>query len=130
MPTRDRNTESQGAADIESDPNGEVRSPVTGVVKRGGNYTLYCKYTDSFLVIAPDAHPEWEVKLLHITGLTVRAGERVIAGETKVAQRPARLPFHSDVEDFSVAPVWTHVHMEVDDPTIKNPPGVGGKPCS
>jgi hypothetical protein len=130
MPTRDRHTGQNTAVDVLSDPNGEVRAPVSGTIKRGGTYTLYCKYTDSFLVIEPDSHPGWEVKLLHINGLTVTKGQRVEAGQTVVAQRPARLPFHSDVEDFSVAPVWTHVHMEVDDPTVKNPPGVGGKPCS
>ena len=130
MPTRDRNTNPQGAADVESDPLGEVRSPVSGVVKRGGTYTLYCKYTDSYLVIAPDAHPDWEVKLLHIAGLRVAAGQRVVAGETKVADHPNRLPFVSDVEQFSAPPVWPHVHVEVDDPAIKNPPGVGGKGCS
>jgi hypothetical protein len=70
------------------------------------------------------------VKLLHINGLTVSVGERVEAGVTRVAAHPTRLPFASDVEDFSAAPVWPHVHMEVDDPTIKNPPGVGGKGCS
>ncbi|MEY2417378.1 MAG: hypothetical protein QOG90_58 [Actinomycetota bacterium] len=129
-PTRDRNTGPQTAADVESDPNGEVRAPVSGVIKRGGTYTLYCKYTDSFLVIEPDSHPGWEVKVLHIAGLNVRAGERVVAGETKIAEHPNRLPFVSDVEQYSVAPVWPHVHLEVDDPTIKNPPGVGGKPCS
>lgn len=127
---RARNTDRQGAADVESDPAGEVRAPVSGVVKSGGTYTLYCKYTDAFLVIAPDDHPGWEVKLLHITGLDVRTGERVVAGQTKVAEHPTRLPFASDVEDYSVAPVWPHVHLEVDDPSVKNPPGVGGKPCS
>jgi hypothetical protein len=130
MPTRDRHTGANTAADVESDPAGEVRAPVSGVVKRGGTYTLYCKYTDSFLVFEPDAHPGWEVKVLHIAGLDVRAGQRVVAGETKIAEHPNRLPFASDVEQFSVAPVWPHVHLEVDDPTIKNPPGVGGKPCS
>jgi hypothetical protein len=130
MPTRDRHTANATAADVESDPDGEVRAPVSGVVKRGGTYTLYCKYTDSFLVIEPDSHPGWEVKLLHINGLVVAKGQRVVAGETKVAMHPTRLPFVSDVEQFSQAPVWPHVHLEVDDPTIKNPPGVGGKPCS
>jgi hypothetical protein len=130
LPSRERKTNARTAADVLSDPDGEVRAPITGTIKRGGTYTLYCKYTDSYLVIAPDAHPGWEVKLLHITDLTVRAGDRVEAGVTPVAAHPTRLPFHSQVEDFSAAPVWPHVHLEVDDPTIKNPPGVGGKPCS
>ncbi len=130
MPSRDRKTSANTAADILSDPDGEVRSPVSGVVKRGGTYVLYCKHSDSYLVVEPDDNPGWEVKLLHISGLTVGAGQRVEAGVTRVAAHPTRLPFKSQVEDYSAAPVWPHVHLEVVDPTIKNPPGVGGKPCS
>ncbi|MEY2468754.1 MAG: hypothetical protein QOF21_1452 [Actinomycetota bacterium] len=130
MPSRDRQTQANTAADVLSDPDGEVRAPVTGRIKRGGTYTLYCKYTDSFLVIEPDAHPGWEVKLLHITGLLVTTGQRVEAGVTAVAAHPTRLPFASQVEDYSAQPVWPHVHLEVDDPSIKNPPGVGGPGCT
>lgn len=130
LPSRERKTNARTAADILSDPNGEVRAPISGTIKRGGTYTLYCKYTDSFVVIAPDARPNYEVKLLHITGLVATVGQHVEAGVTPIAQHPTRLPFHSQVEDFSTAPVWPHVHLEVDDPSIKNPPGVGGKGCS
>jgi hypothetical protein len=42
MPTRDRHTGANTAADVLSDPNLEVRAPVTGRIKRGGTYTLYC----------------------------------------------------------------------------------------
>ncbi len=130
MPTRDRNTPGRTAADIVSDPDREVRVPVTGTVKRAGTYTLYCKYTDSYVVIEPDGHPGWEVKVLHITGLVVHTGQHVEAGVTPLAAHPTRLPFKSQVEDYSAAPAWPHVHIEVVDPTIKNPPGVGGKGCS
>ena len=130
MPSRDRKTPGRTAADILSDPDREVRVPVTGTVKRGGTYTLYCKYTDSYAVIEPDTHPGWEVKILHITGLAVRAGQRVEAGVTPLAAHPTRLPFKSQVEDYSASPPWPHVHVEVVDPTIKNPPGVGGSGCN
>ena len=130
MPSRERKTSARTAADVLSDPDREVRVPVSGVVKRAGTYTLYCKYTDSFAVIAPDAHPDWEVKVLHISGLAVRVGQRVEAGVTPLAAHPTRLPFSSQVEDYSAPPVWPHVHVEVVDPSIKNPPGVGGGGCS
>jgi hypothetical protein len=130
MPSRSRLTPANTAADVLSDPNAEVRAPVTGQVRYGGTYVLYCKYTDSFLIIVPDAHPTWQVKLLHISGLTVRIGQRVEAGVTQVAAHPTRLPFASQVEDYSTKPVWPHVHVEVDDPSIKNPPGVGGNGCN
>ena len=130
LPSRARKTNARTAADVLSSPDGEVRAPVTGKVLRAGTYTLYCKYTDSFLVIEPDAHPGWELKLLHISGLVVTAGQHVEAGVTPVAAHPTRLPFRSQVEDYSAAPVWPHVHLEVVDPSIKNPPGVGGGGCS
>lgn len=130
LPSRSRKTNARTAADVLSEPNGEVRAPINGVIKRAGTYTLYCKYTDSYLVIAPDDRPNYEVKLLHISGLAVQAGQRVEAGQTVVAAHPTRLPFKSQVEDYSTAPVWPHVHLEVDDPSIKNPPGVGGNNCS
>lgn len=130
LPSRSRNTNARTAADVLAEPGSAVRAPVSGKVLRAGTYTLYCKYTDSFLVIEPDAHPGWEVKLLHISGLTIGAGQRVEAGVTQVATHPTRLPFRSQVEDYSTDPVWPHVHIEVVDPSIKNPPGVGGKGCS
>ncbi len=130
LPSRERSTPGRTAADVLSDPAGEVRAPVTGRVIRGGTYVLYCKHSDSFLVIEPDAHPGWEVKVLHISGLLAGVGQRVEAGVTLIAAHPTRLPFKSQVEDFSAAPAWPHVHLEVVDPSIKNPPGVGGKPCS
>jgi hypothetical protein len=130
LPSRERKTPGRGAADVVSDPAGEVRAPVTGRIIRGGTYVLYCKYTDSFLVIEPDAHPGWEVKLLHISGLVVQVGQRVEAGVTPVAAYPTKLPFESQVDEFGAPPAWPHVHVEVVDPNIKNPPGVGGGGCS
>ena len=127
LESRERLTNGQTAADIVVDPGAEIRSPVTGTVKRAGGYTLYCKYRDDYLVIAPDAQPEWEVKLLHITGLAVGRGARVVAGETVVAAHATQLPFESQVDEVAaVAPAWPHVHVEVVDPSIRNVPSPGG----
>jgi hypothetical protein len=124
--TRDRPTGSRTAADVVVDPDIEIRAPVTGRVKRAGRYTLYCKYSDDFVVIAPDDHPAWEVKVLHIDGVRVRAGNRVVAGETVLAPRPTVLPFESQVDQFRTAdPAWPHVHIEVVDPSVRDRPGPG-----
>jgi biotin carboxyl carrier protein len=124
---RDRLTPDRTAADIVVEPGLEVRSPVTGRVKRAGRYVLYCKYSDDYVVIAPDDHPAWEVKILHIDGVRVRSGDRVVAGQTVLAPRPTRLPFESQVDDLRTAdPAWTHVHVEVVDPSIRNIPSPGG----
>lgn len=124
---RERLTSDHTAADVVVDPAAEIRSPVTGRVKRAGRYVLYCKYSDDYAVIAPDAHPEWEVKLLHIDGVRVRRGDRVEAGVTVIAPRATQLPFESQVDELrTVDPAWPHVHIEVVDPAIRNIPSPGG----
>jgi hypothetical protein len=127
LESRERDTPATTATDIVVAPDGAIRAPVTGTVKRAGGYTLYCKYRDDFLVIAPDAAPHLEVKLLHIDGVQVHAGQRVVAGETVVAPRPTVLPFASQVDEVATAsPAWPHVHVEVVDPSIKDRPTPGG----
>jgi murein DD-endopeptidase MepM/ murein hydrolase activator NlpD len=107
-------------------PDAEIRSPVTGTVKRAGGYILYCEHQDDFAVIEPDARPGWEVKLLHIDGVQVQAGQRVEAGATLIAPRPTQLPFGSQVDDHTASPAWPHVHIEVVDPSIPDRPSPGG----
>ncbi len=126
LETRDRGTGSRTAADIVIDPTSELRSPVDGTVIRSGTYTLYCKYTDNFVVINPDDHPGWEVKMFHFDGLAVSPGDRVDAGVTVLGTNPAILPFESQINEFTANPSWPHVHIEVIDPSIPNRPSSGG----
>ena len=127
LESRERDTSVTTATDIVVAPDDAIRAPVTGTVKRGGGYTLYCKYQDNFVVIRPDGAPGLEVKILHITGLAVRRGEHVDAGTTVLAAHPTQLPFASQVDDLATAtPAWPHVHVEVVDPTIKDRPTPGG----
>jgi len=125
---RDRDTGPHGAADIVVPPDHEIRVPVTGTVIRSGAYTLYCDYRDDYAVIEPDAHPGWEVKVLHIDGVAVRKGQRVEAGVTVVAPRATILPFPSQVDDHTSRPAWPHVHVEVVDPSVPDRPTGPGCP--
>jgi murein DD-endopeptidase MepM/ murein hydrolase activator NlpD len=112
LPSRGRATSRHTAADIAVQPRADIYAPVTGVVKRAGDYRLYCKYQDAFVIISPDGHPELEVKILHISGRRVRAGDRVVAGETRIASRPTKFPFSSQIDAFTSVP-FPHVHIEV-----------------
>jgi biotin carboxyl carrier protein len=125
LESRERGTGGRTAVDVVVDPDVEIRSPVTGRVLRSGRYVLYCRHSDDFLVVEPDTRPGWEVKMLHIDGVTVRAGDRVTAGETVVAPRPTQLPFESQVDEITTQPAWPHVHIEVVDPSIPNRPKGG-----
>jgi hypothetical protein len=113
MPTRYRPTPSRSAADILVPPRIEIRAPVTGIVKRAAGYRLYCKHDDNFVTISPVGHPELEVKVLHVAGLRVKPGDRVVAGKTPIARHATKFPFGSQVDAFSEGPAWPHVHMEV-----------------
>lgn len=126
LESRQRGTGSRSAADIVLAPDAEVRAPVTGTVKRAGGYILYCEHDDDFAVIEPDARPGWEVKVLHIDGVQVQAGQRVEAGVTLIAPRPTPLPFASQVDDHTAEPAWPHVHIEVVDTAIPDRPSPGG----
>jgi biotin carboxyl carrier protein len=127
MEVRQRLTDPRTAADVVVDPEAEIRSPVTGTVKWAGTYVLYCKHSDDYVVIEPDSRPGWEVKVLHIDGVQVRSGQRVVAGETVIAPRATQLPFESQVDKFRTAdPAWPHVHIEVVDPSIPDIPSPGG----
>ncbi|HEV3401434.1 MAG TPA: hypothetical protein VG078_06390 [Acidimicrobiales bacterium] len=127
LESRGRGTGSRTAADIVADPAVEIRAPVTGRVIRAGTYVLYCDHRDDYVVIAPDQHRGWEVKVLHIHGVQVGQGDRVTAGRTVIALRPTQLPFESQVDEVSaVQPAWPHVHVEVVDPTIPDRPSPGG----
>jgi len=119
---RARDTTARGAADVMVDPAAEIRAPVTGTVRYAGTYVLYCTHSDDYLIIEPDDHPGWEVKMLHIDGVRVRPGARVQAGVTVVAPRATRLPFESQVEEGSFRPAWPHVHIEINDPSIPDRP--------
>lgn len=126
METRERNTGSRTAADIVTDSEYRIRSVVTGTVIRAGSYVLYCDYTDYFVVIEPDAHPGWEVKMLHMTGLAVSRGDRVVAGETLIAPGARSLAFESQVDELATGEgPWPHIHVEVVDPSIPNRPSPG-----
>lgn len=127
LESRQRRTASRTAADIVTDPSEEIRSVVTGTVIRSGSYVLYCDYHDHYLVIEPDAHPGWEVKMLHMSGMNVTKGDRVTAGVTVVAPGPALLAFESQVDELTTGERhWPHVHVEVVDPSIPNISTPGG----
>lgn len=131
LESRERLSAPTSAADLVVDPAATIRAPVTGTVKRAGTYNLYCKLMDDYVVIAPDARPGWEVKVLHVQQESVSPGQRVEAGVTPIAAHATPLPFESQVDRVRTAdPAWPHVHIEVIDPSIPNVPNGGsGSSC-
>lgn len=128
MPSRARGTSRRSAADIVVDARADILAPVSGIVKRAGDYRLYCKHQDAFVIISPVGHPEIEVKVLHVSGRRVRAGDRVVAGKTLIAKRATKFPFGSQVDAYTDGPPKPHVHIEVTQlavPSAVPQPGTG-----
>lgn len=124
MESRNRGTHERGAVDVVVEPTVTITSPVSGTVARAGSYSLYCRYRDGFVVINPDGRPDLEVKLLHVQGVQVQAGQRVEAGDP-VADHATTFPFRSQIDRLTGEPSWPHVHIEVVDPSIPRKPSSG-----
>ena len=117
MDSRNRDTHRSGAADVAVHPSTPIGAPVSGVVDRAGEYVLYCRYRDGFVVIKPDGRPDLEVKILHMQGVAVNAGDRVVVGDP-IAAKATAFPFRSQIDALTGEPSWPHVHIEVVDPTV------------
>ncbi len=117
MESRRRGTDRRGAVDVVTGPRTPIVAPVSGRVARAGDYVLYCRYRDGYVVINPDGRPDLEVKVLHVQGVAVGAGQRVTAGD-RIAASATAFPFRSQVDDLTAEPSWPHVHLEVVDPSI------------
>jgi murein DD-endopeptidase MepM/ murein hydrolase activator NlpD len=124
LPSRQRGTHERSAIDVVVEPGTPILAPVSGTVVRAGSYRLYCRYHDSYLVIAPDGRPDLELKVLHVRDLAVRPGQRVETAD-RVAGRANQFTFRSQVDSLTAQPSWPHVHLEVVDPSVPRPPSSG-----
>lgn len=84
MGTRKRPTPATSSADIVVGSRSAVLSPVNGTVTRVRRYLLYCRSPDWQVVIRPDGRSDVLVMVLHITNISVKARDRVVAGLTRV----------------------------------------------
>lgn len=115
LPTRLRESNPASAIDIAVKAGTPVVSPVDGVVTAVLPYSLYNKYPDYRIEIAPAGHPELQLTVLHVTGPLVNVGDTLVAGQTPFAQQATLFPFESQIDRFSQAMTGSahpHVHME------------------
>ena len=62
-----------------------VYAPVTGTVVKVQDYDLYGEIPDVRIHIQPEGHPELDVVLLHQYDPLVKAGDKVVGGETPLS---------------------------------------------
>lgn len=111
LPSRSRGTHRAGAVDVTMPPGDRVYAPVSGKVVEAKGYALYGRYRDEMLRIVPDGDTRMITTVLHVQGLNVKAGDRVVAGETVIAGSARKFPFWSQIDAYSGKP-WGHVHIE------------------
>lgn len=115
LPTRLRESNPASAIDIAVKAGTPILSPVDGVVTAVLPYSLYNKYPDYRIEIAPAGHPELQLTVLHVSGPLVNVGDTLVAGQTPFAQQATLFPFESQIDRFSKATTGSmhpHVHME------------------
>jgi len=115
LPTRLRESNPASAMDIAVKAGEPISAPISGVVTAVLPYSLYNKYPDHRIEIAPAGHPELQVTVLHVTGPRVAVGDTIVAGQTPFAQQATLFPFESQIDRFSKATtggIHPHVHLE------------------
>jgi hypothetical protein len=118
QPLRGRGSSNFSAADCAVPPKTVVFSPVTGVVTSVKRYKLYGYISDRRLEIKPDGCPHLRVVMIHITGVKVKKGQRVVGGVTPVAV-VRHLPIASTINRFVPVKRVDHVHIQVNLDTFK-----------
>ncbi len=104
------------AVDVVLAPGINVLSPVTGTVTDVRKYQLYGRYEDTRIEIQPDDAPELRIVLIHVRGVDIRTGDRVVGGETILAEEANVFPFSSQVDRYTEPDRYGHVHIEVKPP--------------
>jgi murein DD-endopeptidase MepM/ murein hydrolase activator NlpD len=73
------------AIDCGADPGTDVFAPLSGVVVAVRPYKLYGRYDDFEIHIRPDGFDDLDLVLIHVDDVSVRAGDRVEGGITRIA---------------------------------------------
>ncbi|MCL4079486.1 M23 family metallopeptidase [Coriobacteriia bacterium Es71-Z0120] len=73
------------AIDCGADPGMDVFAPLSGVVVAVRPYKLYGRYDDFEIHLRPDGFDDFDLVLIHVDDVSVRAGDRVEGGVTRIA---------------------------------------------
>lgn len=115
LSSRGRPLPPTSAVDVVLRDDDPVLAPVDGVVTEVRPYHLYGTHPDTRLEIRPDDAPHLRLVMIHVDGVQVAVGDRVVTGRTVLAATANRFPFASHVDRY-LDGRWPHVHLEVKDP--------------
>lgn len=81
---RNRPGKPDSAIDVGAKPGSDVLAPLSGVVVKVKKYALYGKHEDYEIHIQPAGYANLDCVLIHVTDVTVRPGDSVIAGTSRI----------------------------------------------
>lgn len=114
------------AADVGAKPGTDVFSPVTGTVVKVKRYKLYGKWDDYEIHIQPDGFTNLDIVMIHVKNVSCAPGDRVQAGETRVAAvRKLSDKFYDQLASYTKGG-GDHVHLQVNDATDPTYKGLKG----
>ena len=112
----DTATDMDTSIDVGAESGTQVYAPVTGTVVLVGTYKLYETIEDYEIHIQPEGRPDLDVVEIHIKDVQVKAGDKVIGGETPLAK--VRDLASEDITDIQLAFYskeghGNHTHVQV-----------------
>lgn len=81
----DTATEMDTSIDVGGEAGTQVYSPIDGTVVKVNTYDLYETVEDYEIHIQPTGHAELDLVIIHIDSVSVKEGDKVVAGVTPVA---------------------------------------------
>ncbi len=121
----DTTTDMDTSIDVGAEAATQVYASVTGTVVLVKTYRLYDMIDDYEVHIQPDGRPDLDVVTIHIQDVSVKAGDKVVGGETPLAKvRDLAGEGITDIQlaFYSKAGHGNHTHVQVnnaDAPTYR-----------
>ncbi|MGH2691419.1 MAG: hypothetical protein ACRDHM_02845 [Actinomycetota bacterium] len=122
MGSRSRGTGATTSADVVVGSSARVSAPVTGQVVTVKRYLLYCERPDWKVVIKPRNDPTLRVLVLHLGRPSVKNGDEVTAGVSRIGRAPANDWADSQANRY-FPERYPHVHVEVERDGASPTPG-------
>jgi hypothetical protein len=104
----------------------DVYAPVTGTVVKIKSYSLYGLLDDFEIHIQSRDHPGLDVVMLHVEDLSIKEGDQVIGGATRIAKiRAIGAVIDNNLANFTApGDPGDHCHVQVNDATREDYKGL------
>jgi biotin carboxyl carrier protein len=116
------------AVDVGGTAGTDVYAPVTGTVVKIKTYSLFGLIDDYEIHIQSPEYPELDIVVLHIDDLTIKVGDTITGGSTRIAKiRNIGDVIDNNLSNFTApGDPGNHCHVQVNDATRESYKGLEG----